>query len=563
VFCAADNWLAVRRAFGKNILRAKGQAMEFDYVIVGGGSAGSVLAARLSEDETVTVCLLEAGGGGRSVLVRAPALGAAMVSGRPKINNWAFKTEPQAGLNGRRGFQPRGRALGGSSAINAMLYVRGHRKDYDEWAGLGCVGWGWDDVLPYFKRAENNARGADDLHSTGGPLQVTDQNAPRAISNAFVDAAAEMQIPRNDDFNGATQEGAGLFQVNQFFAGQKKGERCSTAAAYLHPVMKNRANLKVLTHARLTRVVLEGKRATGVEYIQGGNTSVVKANREVILCGGAFGSPQMLLLSGIGPAQELRGQGIEVVHGLPGVGQNLQDHLDYTVQVRSKRRDVFGINPLGLWKLARAGMRWRRDGSGMFATVFAEGGAFLRSEPGLERPDLQLHFVVAIVDDHLRKIRTPFGYSCHVCVLRPKSRGSVGLKDASAKSAPRIDPQFLAAQADADLLLKGARIMENLLSAPALAPWHGRRYYPHDGSDVAFMDDIRARADTIYHPVGTCAMGVGADAVVDPQLRVNGVQGLRVVDGSIMPRLVGGNTNAPIVMIAEKAADMIRQARHE
>lgn len=566
MFCAADSLadcaLAERRAFGKSIFATmKGRAMDFDYVIVGGGSAGSVLAARLSEDASVKVCLLEAGGGGRSILVRAPAMGAAMVSGRPKINNWAYQTVPQAGLNGRRGYQPRGRALGGTSAINAMLYLRGHRTDYDDWAALGCDGWGWGDVLPYFKRAENNVRGEDDLHGVGGPLQVAEQSEARAISHAFVEAAGQMQIPRNDDFNGPSQEGAGLFQVNQFFDGDKKGERCSSAAAYLHPVMNTRPNLKVITGAQLSRVVMNGKRATGVDYIKGGGKSTVAARREVILCGGAFGSPHMLMLSGIGAAQDLKNHGIQVVHDLQGVGQNLQDHLDYTIQVRSKRRDVLGVNPLGLWNLAKAGLRWRRDGSGMFATVFGEGGAFFRSEGGLARPDLQLHFVIAIVDDHLRKIHTPFGYSCHVCVLRPKSRGSVGLKNASPTSAPRIDPQFLAEQADADLLLKGARLMENVLAAPALEPWRGRRYYPHDGSDAALMADIRARADTIYHPVGTCAMGAGVDAVVDPQLRVHGVAGLRVVDASIMPRIVGGNTNAPTIMIAEKAADMIRQTQ--
>jgi choline dehydrogenase-like flavoprotein len=533
--------------------------LEFDFVIVGGGSAGSVLAARLSEDPSVSVCLLEAGGAGRSILVRAPALGALMVSGRPKINNWACKTVPQPGLNGRRGFHPRGRALGGSSAINAMLYVRGHRLDYDEWAKLGCAGWGWDDVLPYFKRAENNVRGADALHATGGPLQVGEQSAPRAISRAFVDAAEQNQIRRNDDFNGPQQEGAGLFQVNQFFEGARKGQRCSAAAAYLHPVM-GRRNLTVVTRAQFSRLLMADRRATGVEYLKGGGKDIVTARREVILSGGSFGSPQMLLLSGIGPAEELRKHGIDVIHDLPGVGQNLQDHLDYTVQVRSKRRDVLGLNPRGLWRLAKAGLRWRRTGEGLFATPFGEGGAFLRSEPGLARPDLQLHFVIGIVDDHLRKIRLPFGYSCHVCVLRPQSRGSVGLNTASPTSAPRIDPQFLAEARDAELLRKGARIMERVLEAPALTPWRGRRYYEHDGSDAALMADIRARADTIYHPVGTCAMGTDPMAVVDPALKVRGIEGLRVVDASVMPRIIGGNTNAPTIMIAEKAVDLIRGA---
>jgi len=533
--------------------------MEFDYVIVGGGSAGCVLAARLSEDASVSVCLIEAGGAGKSIFVRAPALVAAMVSGRPKIHNWALHTEPQAGLDGRRGFQPRGKALGGSSAINAMLYTRGHRSDYNEWADLGCEGWGWDDVLPYFLRAENNMRGGDEFHATGGPLQVADQNAPREISDAFVRAAAENQIRTNEDFNGPRQEGAGLYQVTQFFDGPKRGERCSAAAAYLHEVMERRANLSVITGARLSRVLFEGKTATGVEYLKGGKRTV-RATREVLLCGGTFGSPQMLLLSGIGPAEELRRHGIDMVHEVPGVGKNLQDHLDYTISYRSKRRDVIGLNPLGLAALARAGLRWWQTGKGMFTTPYAEGGAFIRSEPGLSRPDLQLHFVIGIVDNHMRKIHLPFGFSCHVCLLRPESRGTVGLRDARPTSPPRIDPAFLSNKADGEQMLKGARIMEGILNANPLAPWRGRKLYDHDGSDAALMGDIRARADTIYHPVGTCKMGRDEMAVVDPELRVRGIKGLRVIDASIIPRLIGGNTNAPTIMIAEKAADMIKGA---
>jgi choline dehydrogenase-like flavoprotein len=522
--------------------------MDYDYVIAGGGSGGAVLAARLSEAPGITVCLIEAGGAGRSIFVRAPALVAAMVSGRPPIHNWALKTEPQPGLNGRRGFQPRGKALGGSSAINAMLYVRGHPGDYDEWAG-----WNWHAVLPYFLKSEGNRR-TGPLHAQAGPLQVCDQARPAAISQAFLAACESVQVPLNDDFNGLEQAGAGLYQVTQFGDKPKKGERCSAAAAYLHPVM-GRANLTVITGAQVDRVTLDGGRATGILLASGRH---IRARREVVLAAGAFGSPVILLRSGIGPEDELRTHGIPVVHALPGVGMNLQDHLDYILSYRSLRRDVVGLNPAGLLRLGRAALEWRRTGEGTFASPMAEGGAFLHSRAGLARPDLQLHFVIGIVDDHLRKIHLADGYSCHVCVLRPESRGTVGLTGRRAKDAPRIDPGYLRDRRDLDVLMAGARIMEGIMEAPALAPWRGKRLHPHDGSDAALEADIRARADTIYHPVGTCRMGRDDMAVVDPALRVRGIAGLRVVDASVMPRLVGGNTNAPTIMIAERAADLIR-----
>ena len=534
--------------------------MQFDYVVVGGGSAGSVMASRLSEDPSVQVCLIEAGGSGRDLLIRAPALVAGMISGRPKINNWAFHTVPQPGLNGRKGFQPRGKALGGSSAINAMLYVRGHPSDYDEWANLGCDGWDWESVLPYFKQAECNVRGADMLHSADGPLQVSDQSEPRPITHAFVEAATQQQIRETKDFNGPEQEGAGLYQVTQFHSGDKKGERCSAAAAYLFPAMQ-RPNLTVLTKTHVRRVVMDGKRATGVEIQQKGKRQIVEARREVILSGGAFGSPQLLLLSGIGPRDELAQHKIEVVHELPGVGQNLQDHLDYILTYHSKRDDVVGLGPKGLAQLAQAGLRWRKDGSGLFASPFAEGGAFIKSTPDLDKPDLQLHFVVGIVDDHMRKIHLRYGFSCHVCVLRPCSRGSVGLQSTRADKPPRIDPGFLSDERDLDVLMKGARQMEAILEAEPLAPWRGKRLYPHDGSDAALEADIRNRADTVYHPVGTCAMGTDDMAVTDAQGCVHGVDGLRVVDASLMPLLIGGNTNAPTIMMAEKIASEMVAAR--
>ncbi|PVH30442.1 GMC family oxidoreductase [Pararhodobacter oceanensis] len=533
--------------------------MEFDYVIAGGGSAGCVLAARLSEDPSVSVCLVEAGGSGRSLLIRAPALVASMVSGRPKIHNWAFHTTPQPGLNGRRGFQPRGKALGGSSAINAMLYLRGQRADYDLWADLGAEGWDWAGCLPYFLRAEDNMRGASGLHAIGGPLKIADQRQPRAISEAFIDACEDSQIPRNEDFNGHTQEGAGLYQVTQFHKGKHKGERCSTAAAYLHPVMA-RPNLTVLTRRLATRIHLTEGRATGLTVRHFGRKQLLKARREVILSAGAFGSPQLLMLSGIGPEAELKSHGIALQHALEGVGQNLQDHLDYIISYTSKRADVVGLGPKGLARLARAGLEWRKSGEGLFASPMAEAGAFIKSDPALARPDLQLHFVIGLVDDHLRKLHLKDGFSCHVCALNPQSRGRVGLTSANPAAPPRIDPAFLSDPRDLPVLMAGARLMEQVLTSPPLAPWRATPLYPHDGSDAALEADIRNRADTIYHPVGTCRMGVDDLAVTDADLRVHGIKGLRVVDASVMPRLVSGNTNAPTIMIAERAADLIRNA---
>jgi len=535
-------------------------SMTHDYVIVGGGSAGATLASRLSEDPSVSVCLLEAGGDGRDMLIRAPAAVVAMLPGRPKINNWAYSTVPQPGLGGRRGYQPRGKALGGSSAINAMLYVRGHPGDYDDWAALGCDGWSWDEVLPYFKRAENNARGGDALHGDAGPLNVSDQKSPRPISHAFVEAAGQHQIPHNPDFNGAEQEGAGLYQVTQFHDAGRNGERCSAAAAYLHPNM-DRENLTVVTKAHASRIVMDGKRAVGVVYRRGAQEETVRAAREVILSGGAFNSPQLLLLSGIGPADDLKRHGIDVLHDLPGVGRNLRDHPDFILAYRSKNTDLFGIGGGATIALIKHIMQWRKDGTGMLATPFAEGGAFLKTDPSLDRPDIQLHFVISIVDDHARKLYRGYGFSCHVCVLRPHSAGRVFLESADPTAQPGIDPQFLADDRDLDVLVKGAKLTRSILEAPALSPYRHEEIYTQDNmSDAEWESHIRARADTVYHPVGTCKMGVDDMAVVDSALRVRGVEGLRVVDASIMPTLIGGNTNAPTIMIAEKAADMIRHA---
>jgi choline dehydrogenase-like flavoprotein len=547
---------------------------EFDIVIAGAGSAGCVLANRLSADPKLSVCLIEAGGEGASIFHRVPLGAAAFVPGRPKLSNWAFETVPQPGLNGRRGYQPRGRTLGGSSAINAMLYVRGQKEDYDAWDASGARGWGWRDVLPYFKRAERNARGGDALHGGDGPLQVCDPNAPRPVSLAFVEAAAQAQIPRNADFNGASQEGAGLFQATQFFDGPRKGERCSTKAAYLDPV-RDRPNLHVLTGVTVRRIAFDGVRASGVVVGHGGRERTVRARGRVILSAGAFGTPQILMLSGIGPGAQLRAMGLEVRRHLPGVGENLQDHIDFTRLFRLPERldpalhqgpraqAAFGLSLGGVAALFSAMRQWRSHGTGMLTTTFAEACAFLRSSPDIARPDIQFHFVAGMVDDHLRKLQFGHGWSVHACVLRPAARGTVRLASPDPQAAPLIDPRFLDNDADMQVMLKAQRRLDAILEAPALTPWRGGELYLRGGENDAELEaHIRARADTIYHPVGTAKMGAADDpmAVLTPDLAVKGVEALSVVDASVMPLIVSGNTNAPTIMIAEKAAAQMTRA---
>jgi choline dehydrogenase-like flavoprotein len=536
----------------------------FDYVIVGGGSAGSALAARLSEDPTITVCLLEAGPPDDSALIHCPG-GLALLAktGKKKRGlNWAFQTVPQTQLNGRKGYQPRGKVLGGSSSINAMIYARGTKGDYDQWAALGNAGWSYADVLPYFKKSERNERAASgfahpELHGFDGLLNVKEHTSPTPYGASFIAAAVAAGYPATNDFNGLDQNGVGMFQVTQ-----KAGERFSVAKAYLKPAMQ-RPNLTVICNAIATQILFDGKTATGVVYNTNGQ---VTATREVILCGGAFASPQLLMLSGIGDAAHLASIGIPVRHHLAGVGANLQDHLDTTLVVDTPhRKDFMGLSVQGLVRAIKGVFEWRKHRTGMWTTNFAESGGFIKSDPVLAEPDLQLHFVHGKLVDHGRATTLGHGYSIHVCVLRPASKGTLRLASPDPLAAPLIDPHFLSARADLDLLMKGFKIVKTILAQSPLKDLGGAELSDSAcaQTDAQIEAYIRRNADTIYHPVGTCKMGLASDelAVVDSELRVHGLQHLRVVDASIMPTLIGGNTNAPVVMIAEKAAALILQAQ--
>lgn len=521
----------------------------FDYIIVGAGSAGCVLANRLSSNPQNRVLLLEAGPRDWHPFIHMPAGIAKLVS--RKGVNWDYNTEPEPFLNQRRLWWPRGKVLGGSSSINAMCYIRGHRRDYDDWAGEGNAGWGYDDLLPLFKRAENNERGADAFHGAGGPFNVADLRYTNPLSKVFLDAATEVGFARNDDFNDAGMEGFGYYQVTQ-----KGGQRWSTAAGYLNAA-RGRDNLTIVTGALVERVDIENGRAVGVRYRIGKKSHRAECSREVVLSGGTLNSPQLLMLSGIGPADSLRRHQIEVKAALAGVGANLHDHLDSCTVFRCKQ-------PITYDRISEilTGLQYFLFKQGPGTSNVAESGGFVRSKwaPD-ERPDLQFHFVPAILDDHGRNRINADGMTLHACHLQPRSRGHLELTSANPAEPIRIFANYLsdAEGFDQRTLIEAARTARRLLNAPAFDAYRGQPLFPdnQDDSDEAISAFLRAKCETVYHPVGTCRMGNDERAVVDSQLRVHGIDGLRVVDASIMPKIVSGNTNAPTVAIAEKASILI------
>ncbi len=520
----------------------------YDYIIVGAGSAGCVLASRLSADPANEVLLLEAGPRDWNPFIHMPAGLSKLVNF--KSLNWNYYTEPEPALNNRRLYWPRGRVLGGSSSINAMCYSRGHRSDYDDWAALGNPGWSWNDVLPYFRKSQNQGRGESDLHGVGGPLSVEDLGFTNPLSDVFIQAAEQAGHARNRDFNGPTQRGFGMYQVTQ-----KDGRRCSTAAGFLRPA-RSRPNLTVLTGAMTLGLEFAGSdRVSGVRYRRRGITRSAHARREVLLAAGAINSPQLLMLSGIGPAGMLESAGIDVRLERTEVGRNLQDHLDVCTLTRCSQPVTYDqLSEL------RVGLRYFLHGEGEGTSNIAEAGGFLVSGRDRDdRPDIQMHFVPALLDDHGRNRLPGDGYTVHACPLRPQSRGYLAIRSKDPSEPIAIHANYLSEAGDLEMMLDCVRLSREILGQPAFKPFRGHEIFP--GNDIAdrngMIDFIRNKAETIYHPVGTCRMGPDPHSVVDPELKVRGVEGLRVVDASIMPTLVGGNTNAPTIMIAEKAADMI------
>lgn len=529
----------------------------FDYIVVGAGSSGCVMASRLSEKPTNKTLLLEAGGPDTNFWIHIP-VGFYWLHANEKVI-WNFETEPEPFLNNRTLRWPRGKVLGGTSSINGVIYIRGQAEDYDHWRQLGNVGWSFDDILPYFRKAENQQRGESRLHGVGGPLTVSNLNMAHPLHDAFLRGAQEAGYTLNDDFNGEIQEGAGEYQLTV-----KNGIRASTAAAYLKPA-KRRANLRIETHAILQRVLFEGKRAVGVEYRQNGQLRRAFAAGEIVLCGGTIGSPVSLQLSGVGDPALLRDKGIEVVADLPGVGRNLQDHM--TTRTAYKCNQPITLNDVqrSLFKQAITGLEWALLRRGPLTAGAGPVGLFAKTRPELATPDVQYHYFISS-GEKIGEPLHPFpGATIATCPLRPESRGTVEIRSADPSQAPKIHANYLSAENDRRTMIDGLRIARRLFQTPAMKAYFTEETRP--GKDVQTDDEylafMREKASTAYHPVGTCKMGVDDMAVVDPELRVRGVSGLRVVDASIMPTLVSGNTNAPAIAIAEKASDMMLKARHD